>query len=432
MNRLVVYENSYVEIDDDAKDLFSDLIDIGFQIKNELGLMYSPIQSISAKKIYVGNIVGNITLNMTNLVIFPKYVGNKSTDPTDVDMKKIFSRTLKCAGDNLSSTIFFYRNNTINDQNDFFDTLAKYYLDITLQAVKKSKICLYEEKVEKVTTIKGRILVQKQLSGPVTDAKTWCKYRRLSDNNIFNQLLGWCCKYLAGLASNFDLKRKLLMLSREFPQQNDLLNVHDVKLLKGLRQFAEYDESLSLAKSLYLDNYGKKETLDKGNRVCGYAINMERSFENIVCYYSRMAAHNCGCRHKPQATKQLAASPIGEDFAYDVRPDDLITKGLNSLILDAKYKALSIKDKFKKKPSRDDFYQMISTCIAYGCHEAVLIYPETEDFPELTWRTDQLVNGYNIIVRAETINLGLDDDKLINRLSEIMKQTTFYEEVANG
>lgn len=432
MNRMIVYENSYVEIDDDAKDLFRDLIDIGFQIKNELGLMHSPIQSISANKIYIGNIVGNLSLNTTNLVIYPKYLGGVAMGPTDVEIKRLYSRTLKCAGENLQYTVFFYRNNTINDQNDFFDTLAKYYLDITQQAIKKSKICLYEERIEKVTTIKGRILVQKQLAGPLTDAKTWCKFKRLSDNNIYNQLLGWCCRYLSGLTSNFDLKRKLLMLSREFPQQTDLLSVYSVRKVKGLRQFSEYDESLSLAKNLYLDSCGKKEKLEKGNRVCGYAINMERSFENIVCFYSRMAARICGCRHKPQATKQLAASSKGANYSYDVRPDDLISKGNSYLIMDAKYKALSMQDKNKKKPSRDDFYQMVSSCIAYDCYEAVLIYPETIDFPRLTWQTDKVVNGSNLIVRTESINLEDDDEGLINQLVEIVKQTAFYEEVTNG
>jgi 5-methylcytosine-specific restriction endonuclease McrBC regulatory subunit McrC len=222
------------------------------------------------------------------------------------------------------------------------------------------------------------------------------------------------------------------MLSREFPQQIDLLNVYDVKKLKGLRQFSEYDESLSAARNLYLDNCGKNEKLEKGNRVCGYAINMERSFENIVCYYSRMAARICGCRHKPQATRQLAASPRGEGYSYEVRPDDLISKDNSNLIMDAKYKAISAQDKYKKKPSRDDFYQMISSCIAYDCHEAVLIYPETIDFPAMTWSTDKLVNGFSIQVRAESINLSMDEDKLIGRLADIIKRTTFYEEVADG
>lgn len=430
MNKIAVYENSYVKIDDSTKDLFGDLIGIGYQIKNELGLMYSPVQSVSADKIYIGNIVGNLTLNTTNLVIYPKYMGDFGD--TKGVMKKLFSRTLKCATKGLGSTVFFYRNNAINEQNDFFDMLAKYFLDITQQAVKKSKICLYEERIEKVRTIKGRILVQKQLSGPIANEKTWCKFKRLSDNNIYNQLLGWCCRYLSRMASSFDIKRKLLMLSREYQQQTDMLNPHDVKLLKVPRQFSEYDESIAMAKSLYLDSCSKKEKLDKGNRVCGYAINMERSFENIVCYYLRIAAHRCGFRHKPQASKQLAAAPEGAYLAYEVRPDNLITKGSNDLIVDAKYKALSLQGKTSRKPSHDDFYQMISSCIAYECHEAVLIYPETVNFPYLSWKTDKTVNGFQITVKSEAINISVDDESLINRMEEIIMNTDFYEEDANG
>ena len=95
-------------------------------------------------------------------------------------------------------------------------------------------------------------------------------------------------------------------------------------------------------------------------------------------------------------------------------------------------KQYRIKVKVRKKPSSSDFYQMISSCIAYDCHEAVLIYPESIDFPHLTWSTDKTVNGFNIIVRAETINLALDDDSLVSQLVDIVKQTTFYKEVCNG
>ena len=433
MNKIVVYENSYADIDDMNMDMFNDLLDIGYQIKEELGLMYSPVQSVSAKKIYIGNIVGNVTLNSTNLIIYPKYVSSNGGNVNDVLIKKLFTRTIRCSMGNLGSTVFFYRNNIINDQNDFFDTLAKYYLDATLQATKKSKICLYEERIEKVNTIKGRILVQKQLSGPVLDEKTWCKYRRLSDNNIYNQLLGWCCKFLSGLSSNIDVKRKLLNLYREFPQQMDLLNIHSVSRIKVPRQFNEYDESVLLAKNLYLDYSSKKEKIHEGNRVCGYAINMERSFENIVCYYSRIAASNCACSHKSQAARLLAyASALGSDLSYEVRPDDLITKGTRNLVMDAKYKIISAADKYKKKPSREDFYQMISSCLAYDCHEAVLVYPHTSVFPQLSWETTQKINGFNIIVRAESISLDVGDEELINQLSDIIKKTTFFKEVANG
>ena len=76
---------------------------------------------------------------------------------------------------------------------------------------------------------------------------------------------------------------------------------------------------------------------------------MERSFENIVGVYSKKAADACGFRHKVQATRQLATSIKGEGYGYDVRPDDLISKENNTLILDAKYKTISDQSKSKKK-----------------------------------------------------------------------------------
>ena len=73
MIKCVVYENSYVNIDNNNHEILKDLIGIGFQLKNELGLMYSPVQVVSENRVYIGNIVGNITLNNTNLIIHPKY-----------------------------------------------------------------------------------------------------------------------------------------------------------------------------------------------------------------------------------------------------------------------------------------------------------------------------------------------------------------------
>ena len=75
---------------------------------------------------------------------------------------------------------------------------------------------------------------------------------------------------------------------------------------------------------------------------------------------------------------------------------------------------------------------MISSCIAYECHEAVLIYPETVNFPYLSWKTDKTVNGFQITVKSEAINISVDDESLINRMEEIIMNTDFYEEDANG
>lgn len=429
MNRIIAYENSYINIDDDNQDLLRDLISIGDQLKSELGLRSAPVQHSSSGVFYIGNIIGNVAVNTTNLIINPKYVSSYTSGQESLELAdKLFSRTIKCAITNLSSTVFFYRNNMIEDQNEFFDALAKHYSNVTRQAVRQSKICLYEDRIEKVRTIKGRILVQRQLSQPIMDVKTWCKYKQLNNNNIYNQLLFWCCKYLIGLISNLDIKQRLIALSREFPQSTYLLNRHEVSSLKPLRQFREYEESLKLAKSLYLENTTRKEKISKDNKICGYAINMEQSFENIVEYYSRIAANKMGCLHKPQVTKRLAICQVEGESGFDVRPDNLITKGQSTLIMDAKYKTLSMYEKGKSKPSSEDFYQMISSCLAYGCHEAVLVYPKGNNFPVLQWNTNNKVNDYQYTIRSEAIDLDVEDEILIKQFEGIVKNTLFYKE----
>lgn len=71
-------------------------------------------------------------------------------------------------------------------------------------------------------------------------------------------------------------------------------------------------------------------------------------------------------------------------------------------------------------------------CLAYGSKEAVLIYPETDDFPKLSWCTDNDINGSEITVRAMAVDLSLDEDALILAFSEIIKNTNFYMENFNG
>ena len=426
MNRYVLYENSYYDLQNTDKEVLSDFVNIGVQIKEELGLITIPIQFVSSNKIYIGSIVGNVILNDTNLLILPKFtLGFESHDKEVI--KRLFLRTIKCASGSLGTTVYFQRNSVVENQSLFFDVLAKAFYDSTIQALKKSKIYLYEDRIEKISSIKGRVLVQKQLSYPIMDEKTWCKFRKMTINNIYNQLLFWSCKYLAELTKNFDIKRKLLNLSREFPQQTDLLSITSVGLVRVPRQFSEFSESINLAKGLYLKDIGKKEKMSNGQHICGYVINMQRSFENIVCFYSRVASKTLGCFHKSQAVKQLAESSYNHEFDYDVRPDDLISRNGKCLIVDAKYKTISMQDTYKKKPSRDDFYQMVSSCIAYSCSEAVLIYPNTESFPHMHWKTLDSVNGKKITIRASSV-----ESDMVDAFTDIIKETFFIRENIHG
>lgn len=428
MTEYKAHENAYLDLDGMNKSDLNNLLEIGVQVKNKLGLMSSPIQYISESRVYIGSIIGNLSLNYTRLIIKPKFSKDDNFETNIV--KKLLKRTIKCSISNLNSTVYFTRNSTVSSDEIFADVLATLFISSLTTALHGNKIMQYEEIIEKSKVLKGRILMAKQLSQPVIDEKTWCKFNRMSYNNIYNQLLYWTCKYLSESVRNFNLKKRLLMLSREFVQQTDLLSVQAVKNLKLSRQYSEYIEILLISQSLYLGSSGVKQIGNTGNQICGYVINMERAFENIVCRYSNIAATKLGFSHKGQASIRFATANGNYDYDYDIRPDDLVFDGTQYLVLDAKYKALSSDSKYKHKPSREDFYQMVSSCIAYNCPEAILIYPLTSKFPSQSWNTIQNVNGKKISIKSVGVDIIGSDKDIEDMLIQAIQESYIYKEKA--
>ena len=388
--------------------------------------MASPIQYDSGSRVYIGSIVGDLRLNNTRLIISPKVLTNVD-DPVEV-VKVLSERTLKSSMGSLGSTIYFARTSIVTSDEVFIDALASLFISSLNSALRGSKIMQYEEKTEKCSVLKGRVLVGKQLSQPTLDEKTWCRYNFMSDNNLYNQLLYWACRDLSSSVHNFKLKRKLLMLSKEFTNQSDLLTIYAVKGMRLSRQFAEYIDALSIAQNLYLETGGKRESGKAGQQICGYVINMERAFENIVCYYTNFVARKLGFVHKGQASIRFATTNGNYDYDYDIRPDDLVSENGRYLVMDAKYKVLSMDNRYRRKPSRDDFYQMVSSCIAYNSPEAILVYPLTARFPNQTWSTIQDVNGKPISIKSIGIDILGSNDDIFNAIETALHDSYLYKE----
>lgn len=434
MRRIVIIENMDYVLDIEDIDYISTLVDMSEQIKSALGLRTQPLQLLGDNRIKATSIIGNISLNNINLIILPKFNTNINDDPLLIKswIHRLYYRVLKCSQDNLESTIYFSKNQVIDDDLVFTDVIAEYYIKILSDALKKSHIITYEEHIDKLNFIRGKILVQKQLSQPIKDSKTWCKYKKISRNNIFNQLLGWACHYLYNSTSNVYTRKKLFNLIKEFPTSFDMLSKQLVKNMKLPRNFNAYGDCIQLARNLYLANSGVKEKpLAKGNRISGYVINMEKAFENIVSHFSKIASIDLGLIHKKQQPELLAINQGNPKLNYNVRPDDIIVYNNDKLIFDAKYKIISDELENKNKPNRDDVYQMISSCIAYNSWEAILIYPKYDQAFTEEWEVAQNINGKSIIFRACTIDINTTDFELISAIRSIIENTEFYRGVIN-
>jgi len=125
----------------------------------------------------------------------------------------------------------------------------------------------------------------------------------------------------------------------------------------------------------------------------------------------------------------LAKENSGSKLDYYVRPDNILFAGAKHFVLDAKYKVLSYQDYNNNKPKNTDIYQMICSCIACHCSEAVLIYPVTYGFPAASWNTDVDVNGKKINVKNVAVDIIKDEDNLKEDILDIIKNTSFYLEM---
>lgn len=424
--RFEFVENQNLEMTDEQKSFLHELFAISTDIKQKLGMRNMPIQMIDDNTIRFDGIVANIKYGNVHLIVKPKISQTARMHHTDDELMRIlYLRTIKTCKSDLRSVIY-YTSMSADDEadNSFIDCASQYFLEKLEYARQRMPIVTYIKHEEKRSTIKGKILLQRELMSPKTDGKTWCKYKVLNENNKYNALLKWCCDYLAKNVETKSIKRRLLVASETFAEQSFVLSKSNVKLMKLPRNFDAYRECFLIAHNMFLYKNQDMSFQKSSRKPCGYVIKMEKAFENMVCFYAGRYASNVGILHRSQADKILAKTPDDKkNLEVHIKPDDLLIDGTRSLIVDAKYKRLEIWE----KPEREDFYQMIAHCLAYGTGEAVLIYPGLYDsnYDMKTWVVTQSVNGHDLSIYSGKIDVFSEDSEIVNQIDNIVRETHF-------
>ena len=424
--RFEFIENQNLEMTEEQKAFLHELFAISADIKQKLGMRSMPIQMVDDNTTRFEGIVANIKYGNIHLVVKPKISQVARTHYTDDELMRIlYLRTIKTCKSDLKSVIY-YTNMSADDDadNSFIDCVAQYFLEKFEYARQRMPSVTYVKHEEKRSTIKGKILLQRELMSPKTDGKTWCKYKVLNEDNKYNALLKWCCDYLTKNVEMKSIKRRLLDASDSLGAQNFSLSKSNVKIMKLPRNFDAYRECFLIAHNMFLYRNQDMSFQKTSRKPCGYVIKMEKAFENIVCFYTNRYASNNGLLHRSQADEILAKTPDNDtNFEVHVIPDDLLIDNDKKLIVDAKYKRLEV----WKKPEREDFYQMIAHCLAYSTGEAVLIYPGLyeSDNDMKTWVVTHKVNGHELSIYAGKIDVFSDDTAIVNQIDTIIKETHF-------
>lgn len=415
-------ENSSFILDEDSVKYIFKIFDMGEIIKKELGLRQNPF-SISNKMFKVESIAGCFSFNNIHINIWPKTFKEGFVQTKDKSiLNLVCKRAYETCGDNSDRVIYLGKNNPKNElDNEFIYTLAEDYIIELEKALKVLKITSYETKVEERKNIKGKILIQKELTKVIKTPLIWCKFKTITENNIYNELLLWGCKFFFEIITDLKQKNKLERLIQNFPSFNKtFLNTNSVQKLNIPKNYQIYFKCLTISKNLYLKNFSNKKLSENGSEISGFVINMEKVFENIVGTYLETSSRKLGIEHKRQNSKLLAVSETGG--TYKVRPDDIIYSKNGIIIIDAKYKIQLIEK--TSKPKREDFYQMIATYIAYDAYKAILIFPEMNNSLkcEHEWSINQVINGkaISITIKSYQINMLEERKNLEKRFIEII------------
>lgn len=419
-------ENQNLEMTNEQKNFLHSLFAISTDIKKKLGMRNMPIQMIDDNTIRFNGIVANIKYGNIHLIVKPKISQITRIHHTDDELMKIlYLRTIKTCNSDLKSVIYFTSmSSDDNINNNFIDCVAQYFLEKLEYAKQRIPIVTYTKLEKKTVKIKGKILVQKELLSPKINGKTWCKYKVLNEDNKYNALLKWCCDYLAKKVETKNIKRRLLAVSYSFGKQNFILSKSNIKSIKLPRNFDVYRESFLIAYNMYLYKNQNMNFQNNSKNPFGYVIKMEKAFENILCFYTNKYALNTGVLHRTQADKLLAKTPDNNKvLEIHVIPDNLLIDKTKKIIIDAKYKKMET----LKKPTSEDFYQMISYCLAYNTGEAILIYPELyeNDNDVNNWVITHQINNHNLSIYIGKIDIFSEDHEIFNQIDNIIKKTHF-------
>lgn len=435
--RFEFVENESRHISGEQMDFLADLLQISEGIRKGLGLKSAPLEILGDKARFNG-ISANIRFHDTELIVRPKVAAITGEGGSiDSRMRTLYLRILKTCKSNLNSVIYFTGASAVaSADNSFIDCIAQYYLDNLAFALGKLPILVYRQREEERSSLKGKILIQKELQSPVRNGKTWCRYKALDRDNQYNALLKWCCEYFEQNVGSRNLKCRLRQMAGTLAGDGDALSVAAVRPMRLPRNFDAYKEPFSIAKDFFLYNSQTARLRTDGRNICGYVINMATAFENIVCYYAERFSLKNQMLHVAQADAPLATADNGNaNMNYHIRPDDMLVKDGYKLVLDAKYKHMT----GNEKPSREDFYQMVSSCIAHGTDEAILMYPGVGISDDYSGSWTVLnpfggVNGagshgVNFKVYADKIDIFSDEQAIIGQISKAICRSRFGEAV---
>ncbi len=256
------------------------------------------------------------------------------------------------------------------------DLLAVRYARTLQRAVQEQPLTAYSRVTSRTSASRGRLLAERNARLLPHDLLAlWHERSVLGVSSPFLGLLGWAASWLAQRTRLAPTRSTLHGLARDLPEADEPPAVpRNWRLTAGS---AVYAEPLSIAADLARARYGgARDTARSSSAPATGSLLLKtyEAYEALVSDAWRRVAAERGCTHRAQHVRVLASVVAGGGVGQverDTRTDDSISlHGRGLIVSDSKYKLDP-----RRVASRENLYQLISTCLAHGVHQGLLVLP---------------------------------------------------------
>ena len=191
---------------------------------------------------------------------------------------------------------------------------------------------------------------------------------QLTRDIAINRLLKWATLELSRTVESASRRKRLMHFTDEFPDVS-VIPPSIESIAQVHKQYPHLTQAIGISKLLL---EGKKATYAEGDfNLSGFLWDSDDLFERAMLRLLSEAAAALGWSGSKSSYKLAHGSIKGADLETHTTPDISITVGKSTVfIADAKYKNID------KKPSNEDFYQILAAGRVKEIPSVALLYPD--------------------------------------------------------
>ena len=352
------------------------------------------------------NYIGVIQFgNDKRIEILPKIAYRNEEAGINYDKtKKILVKMFKCLKDDRGNVFDFAGLNTSN--LDIYEIFIKVYINEVIRLIKSGIKSSYINKNDNLYVFKGKLLVKENiLYNHSNKERIFVSYDEFTQDCPENRIIKSTLKKLYSISNDINNQFKIGQLLQQLDFIKESNNYEaDFQRIVLDRSKQKYRRIIQWSQVFLLN---KSYSIFSGDsKFQSLLFPMDRLFEDYIAHNIKKSFVKYGWRVKTQVDEKYL---FVEPKKFKLKPDILLLKNDQAVILDTKWKVLNNDRNNNYGISQADMYQMYAYCKKYNdtnnnIKDVWLLYPYVKNVEQLpTYKSDDNVNVHIFFVDLENI-----------------------------